>query len=225
MPVSELLKAPFEPCNYYHIVFKSIDGLLLFQEETDYYIFLKRLKEFTGFLFDTWAYCQLQNHVHLIVKARPAGLIFDDVNNMAAEKQTVSMKKFLNEPTELIFIDEMFERQVNSFMVSFANFSKNKYKRQGGLFQKPFKRILISNDSWLQQAIIYVHANPLKHKISKNYESYRHSSYAEIVSAKTVNCDVKSVLLFFGGLNKSIHFHEKQIAYFYQNDYPSFLLE
>jgi hypothetical protein len=42
MPVSENLKAPFYPGQNYHIILKSIDGLLLFREDMDYAVFLTR---------------------------------------------------------------------------------------------------------------------------------------------------------------------------------------
>ena len=89
---------------------------------------------------------------------------------VASNKPT--MKKILATPDGQDVFDEMTERQVNSFMVSYANYTKNKYQHHGGLFQKPFKRIRIDSDVHLQVAIIYTHANPVKHKIFKDYLFY-----------------------------------------------------
>jgi DeoR/GlpR family transcriptional regulator of sugar metabolism len=36
------------------------------------------------------------------------------------KKKTVAMKKFLSEPANELFIGELIERQINSFMVSYA---------------------------------------------------------------------------------------------------------
>ena len=48
MPTPQRLKAIFYPEEYYHIVCKSIDGLLLFDEGQDYEVYNERFKKFTS---------------------------------------------------------------------------------------------------------------------------------------------------------------------------------
>ena len=225
MPVSEVLKAPFIPEQYYHVVFKSIDGVLLFRDENDYAVFLERLAQFTGFVFDTWAYCQLSNHAHFIMKIKSLESILATLAVTDKSKQTTAMKKLQEEPNGPNLFDAMLERQINSFMVSYANYSKNKYHHQGGLFQKPFKRIQIDTDAYLQMAIIYVHANTVKHKTFNNYKTYFHSSYSAIIKSNGFYCAATVVVEFFGGLNKFVLLHEEQINYYYQKGFPNSKLE
>jgi hypothetical protein len=58
-------------------------------------------------------------------------------------KRTIAMNKLLASNSNETNIDEMMERQCNRFMGSYANYLGNKYKKKGGAFQKPFKRIAI----------------------------------------------------------------------------------
>ena len=225
MPVSEVLKAPFIPGQYYHVVFKSIDGILLFRDENDYAVFLERLAQFTGFVFDTWAYCQLSNHAHFIIKINSLESVLKSIAVTDKTKQTSAMTKLLLHSNDSGVFDTMLERQMNSFMVSYANFCKNKYHHHGGLFQRPFKRIQIDTDAYLQMAIIYVHANTVKHKTFNNYKTYGHSSYGAIIKSNRFYCATTAVLGFFGGLDKFVLLHEEQINYYYQKGFPNSKLE
>ena len=68
MPTPTNLKAQFYPDEFYHIVCKSIDGVLLFNDHTDHVIFNERLKKFTSYFFDIWSYCHIPNHTHHVIK-------------------------------------------------------------------------------------------------------------------------------------------------------------
>jgi len=46
------------------------------------------------------------------------------------------------------------------------------YNRSGSLFEKNFKRILIDDDSYLVQLVCYIHRNPQKHGITKDFRTY-----------------------------------------------------
>jgi putative transposase len=225
MPVSESLKSPFLPDNHYHLVFKSIDGILLFRQGSDCGIFLERFQHFTNFAIDTWAYCLLGNHAHFIVKIKPIDAIVKAINTIDFAKQTVAMKKLLSATDKASLVDEMLERQVNSFMVSFANYTKNKYRHHGGLFQKPFKRLEIDTDNWLQTAIIYVHLNSLKHKVFIDYAAYLHGSYFYFVRLCNTYCAAEEVLEFFGGLDQFISLHAAQAKHYFEHGFPDSKLE
>jgi putative transposase len=167
MPTPPEFKAPFLPECFYHIVCKSIDGIMLFKEAVDNHVFLQRFQQFTAAVFEVWSYSLLTNHTHHIVKIKPSVTILESIKKL--EDKTQAMKSFLSDSKNELFFDAMIERQMNSFLVSFANYINNKYNRKGGLFQKPFKRIQIADDIHLQQAIIYIHANTQKHKLVKDF--------------------------------------------------------
>jgi len=121
--------------------------------------------------------------------------------------------------------DEMIERQMNSFLVSYANYLNNKYDRKGGFFQKPFKRIQITDDGHLQQAIIYSNANAQKHRIVIDFKQHEYSSYNAAIHNDNYFIDSSNVVAFFGGAEKFIRIHEEQVAFFYGKGWPSSKLE
>ncbi len=222
MPTPEELKAPFSSNCFYHIVCKSIDGLPLFHDIKDYSIFLERFKKFNHGFLDIWAYCLLLNHAHFIIKVKSAASIESYISELLPEQRTKTMISFLADTNNESLTDAVIERQMNSFLVSYANYINNKYNRKGGIFQKPFKRIQISSDGHLQQAIVYVHANAQKHGIVNDFKTYGYSSYNEAINNYT---DSKSVIDFFGGVEKYMQVHNEQVAYFYSKGWPSSKLE
>ena len=223
MPTPPEFKAPFLPECFYHIVCKSIDGILLFKEAIDNHVFLQRFQQFTAPVFDVWSYCLLNNHTHHIVRIKPSADILENIKKQ--EDKTQAMKSFLSDQNNEFFFDAMIERQMNSFLVSFANYTNNKYNRKGGLFQKPFRRIKIADDIHLQQAIIYVHANAQKHNIVKDFKRHAHNSYFTTIKNDSTFTDAKSVLDFFGGAEKFVSIHKSQVDYYFDGNWPSSKLE
>ena len=225
MPTPETLKAHFSPTEYYHIVCKSIDGLLLFQDYQDYKTFKERFKKFTGDFLDVWSFCLLNNHTHHIIKTKTPASIYQFIRQVPAKQRTNSMNEFYQDSENAFYYNKMIERQMNSFLVSYANYINNKYERKGGIFQKPFKRIQINGEAHLQQAIIYTNANAQKHQLVNDYKEYPFSSYLPLVQNDYRWVDSKSVLDFFSGIKNFIFIHNQQAAYFYQKDWPSSKLE
>lgn len=209
MPVSPLLKAPFYSSQFYHIVCKSIDDVLLFRQEKDFAVLHQKFQQFTESYLDVWSHSLLINHTHYVVRVKEIENILDALKQQKTEKLTQSQRRLLENPTHEKKLDEMLERQMNRFLVSYANYYKNKYDHHGGLFQKPFKRISIDDDSHLQQAIIYTHANPQKHGMVDDYRQYPYSSYHSICNRYEEN-SYREVLNFFGGLTlfKKIHYEQ-----------------
>jgi len=223
MPTPPEFKAPFHPECFYHIVCKSVDGILLFKEDIDYMVFLQRFRQFTKPVLDVWSYCLLTNHTHFVVKIKSLPTVLENIKKMS--DQTLAMKSLVaGQNNEQIF-DAMIERQMNSFLVSFANYTNNKYQRKGGLFKKPFLRIQVADDIHLQQAIIYVHANAQKHNIVVDFKSHPNNSYKAILNNDTSFIDVDSVLNFFGGTEKLVAVHQSQVEYYYSNNWPDSKLE
>ncbi len=225
MPTPKSLKATFYPNAFYHIVCKSIDGLVLFHESSDYEVFNDRFKKFTGDFFDVWSFCFIPNHTHHIIKLKSIESVNQFIHELSPNNRTEAMIEFYTESDNELFFNKMIERQMNSFLVSYANYINNKYNRKGGIFQKPFKRIEIKEEGHLQQAIVYTNANAQKHKLVDDYKGFTFSSYLSIIKEDNYFVDTKNVVEFFNGLENFISIHELQVAYFYQKDWPSSKLE
>jgi putative transposase len=214
MPTPEEYKAPFYFQQHYHVLFRSIDGVLLFKNEREHIFFLEKWKRFTQMIADVWAYSLLDNHVHLIIKTKTEEEITAQLQQLGAEQKTKAIEQFLKTPSEDLFRPIM-ERQINSFLVSYTNTYNNFIQRKGGLFQQPFRRLLIADDAHLQQAIIYTHANAQKHGLVKNFLEHRRHSYHTIMNNDSGFVNTTAVLDFFGGKLKFEEAHKQQIDYFY----------
>ena len=225
MPTPINLKAQFYPNGFYHIVCKSIDGILLFNDDTDHQIFNQRFKKFSGDFFDIWSYCHIPNHTHHVIKIKSIDAINEFIEKLPALNVSVAMQAFYIDNENTILFNSMISRQMNSFLVSYANYINNKYNRKGGVFQKPFKRIKIENDAHLQQAIIYTNANAQKHGMIADYKQYQYSSYLQTLQHDQYYIDSKSVHHFFNGIENFLLIHDLQVAYFYQHNWPDSKLE
>ena len=102
MPTPPEFKAPFLPECFYHIVCKSIDGILLYKEAIDNHIFLQRFQQFTATVFDVWSYSLLTNHTHHIVKTKPLSTILENIKKQ--ENKTQAMKYFLSDQNNQLFL-------------------------------------------------------------------------------------------------------------------------
>lgn len=217
MPTPTLLKAPFIPENFFHLISKSIDGLLLFNDPKDYALYAKTFHKYTNDFLDTWSYSLLGNHSHHVVKMKAAEEIISNLLRIKKKHRTAAANRFLKDPENERLFDLMIERQINSFLVSFAFNCNIKYERRGGLFQKPFKRIHISDENHLQQAIIYTHINAQKHGFVKDFCNHEYSSYQQILAndCTYVNCD--DVINFFGGEPNFIQLHREQADLYFRH--------
>jgi hypothetical protein len=68
MPTPSKFKATFRADSFYHILCKSIDGILLFRDSIDYQVFMVRFMQFNAPFLKIWSYSLLSNHSHHIVK-------------------------------------------------------------------------------------------------------------------------------------------------------------
>ena len=107
-----------------------------------------------------------------------------------------------------MIFDRMIERQMNSFLVSYAQYYNIKYERKGGLFQKPFRRISINDEAYLQQAIIYAHINAQKHGLVENFANYTHCSYSQVIAGDDSKVAGKNIVEFFGGISNFDQLHQ-----------------
>lgn len=61
---------PLEAGKTYHIYNRGINGTTIFKSDANYRHFLKLYDEHCSCMVDTYAYCLLGNHFHLLVKVK-----------------------------------------------------------------------------------------------------------------------------------------------------------
>ena len=177
---------PIVEDTYYHIYNRGNAGAILFYKEKNYSYFLKQYQKYISPLLDTFAYCLLPNHFHFLARVKDE-LDLSNIKNLA------------------LHISEHFRR----LFITYAQAINKQENRSGSLFQKPFKRIPVEREAHLLSLVSYIHMNPSKHRISKNFKQYPFSSYQSILSTNTTNLQRKIVLDWFGSKEAYIRFHEE----------------
>ena len=188
---------PLEEKKYYHIYNRGNDGINLFYQDRNYTYFLKKYDYYMSDYVDTFAYCLLPNHFHLLiqVKAKAEFLVRKDEFPQQDDMERMSAGEI---------VSELFRR----FFMSFSKSINIQENRTGSLFQKNFRRKLVSNESYFSSLIYYIH-NQLKHHGFDHMDDrdYLWSSYSRFLIEKETKLRKKEVLNWFGGKSEFVKFH------------------
>ena len=99
-------------------------------------------------------------------------------------------------------IATVMRRLLTGYAVTF----NRRYNRHGQLFQNRYKSVLCQEDPYLMELVRYIHLNPLRAKIVKNYSGlgkYEYCGHGFILGKKRNDWqDVDYVLGFFNGKKK-----------------------
>lgn len=207
----------FEPQKFYHVIAKSVDGVKLFANEENKSFFLKRFAVYVTDFADVYAYCLLDNHIHYLVRPKPVNEIETHLSNLDKERLTITCKRFL-ENTAAFDFNELIETQFNYLFVSYVRSFNKVYHRKGGMFNTPFRCIEVQDDFHFSQLVIYIHANPLKHGLMKDFTQYKWSSYQAIISNGYTLVKRNEVLNWFGNRQNFMEAHKLQSAFYYNHN-------
>ena len=148
-----------------------------------------------GGVVETYAYCLLPNHFHFFIRVKE----IDEVNMAKALTEIESAEQSIH---------NLVSRQFQKFFQSYALAFNKQQQRNGTLFQTPFKRVLISDDSYFTQIIFYIHANPQNHNFIPDFRSWKWSSYCAFISDKLTKLKKQDVLNWFGGKEAYLEYHK-----------------
>ena len=199
--MSDYTHHPLEFDRYFHIYNRGINGTKLFNSNQNNEFFMQRYKHYIEPVAETFAWCLMVNHFHLLVKIRKE----EEIGFIQPKKN--DSRKF-TEPKKYNPVRQ-FAHLFDSYTKSF----NHENKRTGGLFETPFRRILIENDSYLQQLICYIHYNPVKHGMVERIDEFKWSSFKTLISEKPTNLKREMVIGWFGSVQEFIDFHKYRIGF------------
>ncbi|GET33619.1 hypothetical protein PbJCM13498_24820 [Prolixibacter bellariivorans] len=192
---------------FYHIYNRGINGENLFAGEDNYFHFLRLYDKFIHPIADTYAWVLMPNHFHLLVRIKEEKE-FDFTNPDRASNSigAPNLTGFQN----LSGLKPPFQHFSNLFNAYTKAFNK-RHARHGALFERPFKRKLITDKDYLRQAVMYIHNNPIHHGFCDHPLGYPWSSYAACVSVKPTRLHRKEVLEWFDDRANFIAMHRRSI--------------
>lgn len=172
------LHALFEAGMPVHIIGKANGSDKLYNEHSDYLRFREKTELYIKPVCDILAGVEIPNHFHKIVIPKfPADI------NWSAYKPTGEMpdRHLLRYPAGYHhFIMEQFRRLLDSH----SKYINAKYERQGSLFIRRLKRLQVTDNEHLIRLILYIHLNPEKHGLKRNFKSWPYSTYHEYIAGK-----------------------------------------
>ncbi|MCK9639794.1 MAG: hypothetical protein M0R39_07775 [Prolixibacteraceae bacterium] len=220
-----------QPDSCYHI-FNHANGFEnIFRIEANFLYFLEKYRLFISPIAETYAYCLMPNHFHLVVRIQKRETIeamirinndpsirynFSKVSSIAKNFSKVAtfdegtnnrfnFGKVISDEAIEKFLSKQFANLFSCYTQSFNKV----YHRKGSLFIKNFKRELISDKIYFLNAIVYTHRNPIHHGFREKYQDWEYSSYNDIVDGVCDFIEISKLLTMSNGLEsfKEIHRH------------------
>ncbi|SEA56738.1 REP element-mobilizing transposase RayT [Xylanibacter ruminicola] len=170
----------------YHVMMRGINHQNIFEEQEDYYQFLKTLDLMAlsyepdgtpaGRNYTLYAYCLMPNHIHLLIRER------EDTIGMAIKR----------------------------IASSYAYYYNHKYSRDGHLFRERFKSEPVNDMAYFVTLLRYIHQNPVKAGMVEAVGDYEFSSWGEYMDKNGTLfplCDTCTILnrLSYNELNELVN--------------------
>ncbi len=202
--------AAMEAEHNYHVYNRTNNKELLFRDDNDRMFFLERLNTYLSPYVDCFTYCLLVNHFHLLIRVKSMENIIGVIENLELKDRTIAQKAFLELNPEERTTEKVLENQFLRLFTSYSMHFNVRHKRKGNLFTRRFKRIEVEDELHFLRLVYYVHANPVKHKLMKDFRAYRWSSYVAILSDKPTKLARDEVLEWFNGREGFLEFHLRE---------------
>lgn len=193
---------PLEAEHCYHIYNRGNNGENLFREERNYRHFLALYAKHVLPVVDTFAYCLLKNHFHLLVRI----------------KSEAEQERWFCETNRLPHLPDGWrpKQPAQQFSHCFNAYTKainNAYGRTGSLFENPFKRIKVDSDAHFVRLIPYIHQNPQRHGLVGDFRAWPWSSYHALRSPAPTRLAREATLLWFGDVEQFEAAHQPDLPY------------
>ncbi|MFA9212654.1 MAG: transposase [Candidatus Methylacidiphilales bacterium] len=202
----ETRKTSLETNKFYHIYNRGINGQNIFLEERNYTYFLMKYGQYIYPFVNTYSYCLLKNHFHLLIKV----------------KSEEEIRSFLNGKHESKSESWIVSNAFASLFKSYAQAINKQFGRTGSFFEEPFHRICVDNEVYFSRLVWYIHYNPQKHGFVSYFRDYPYSSsHSHLVNSPT-KLERNEVINWFGSKEAYQNFHG--ITNF-ENEISKYILE
>lgn len=190
-----------EENNLYHIYNRGNGGLNIFFQERNYEYFLRKYDEYISPFAETYAFCLMPNHFHLLIRIKPYAAF-------PAMQQIPSFGK----------MESVMSQQFRRLFISYSMSINKQEERSGSLFQKNFRRKEVDSEEYFTRLVYYIHTQPSHHGFRHiDDRDYPWSSYGRILGGQmasfqkmpSVALMKKEVLDWFGGKEHYQKFHEQ----------------
>lgn len=216
---------PFEILEYgqfYHIYNHGVGGRNLFLEPGNYEYFLGLYDKYISPIAETYAWCLMPNHFHLLVRIKNnvvykysnADGSIDAVRFKEAKWQTVESNLTASEGPVSVGENRIKIPQphlhFSHLFNAYSKYINSRLEARGALFERPFRRKLIDNLNYRREVVVYIHCNPIHHGFCTHPVEYPWSSFLSCTSDKATKLKRDEVIGWFGGKNEYEEWHKKK---------------
>ena len=225
------------PNQCYHI-FNHANGFEnIFIEYENYRFFLEKYQQYIIPVAETYAYCLMPNHFHLVVRIRKREQLEEIIRtkNIHATTNISNSTNFSKVSFDFGKVGEVnkagvvnnvrisdediekfLSKQFSNLFSSYTQSFNRMYKRRGSLFIKNFKREIILDKEYFLNVIVYTHRNPIHHGFCSRYSDWSYTSYCEITAQNSEVVEVNKLLKVFGGKDLFGEVHQQNLDKFNQ---------
>ncbi len=175
---------PLRRGKVYHIYNRGNNGENLFVEERNYRYFLQLYIRHVHPVVDTYAYCLLRNHFHLLVRVKTVEELEKDLSGLP------DLTSLVMKPPHQFF---------SNFFNAYTKSINKAYGRTGALFERPFRRIQVVGMAYFKNVVAYIHRNAEHHGFVDDFRDWPYSSYDVMLTDKPTRVQRDVVLAWFGG--------------------------
>ncbi len=200
---------------YYHIYNRGVNRENIFLQERNYSHFLKLYIHYIDPIAETFAYCLLRNHFHILLRVKSETEIQETLRvsstSLNRDRQVASIEKSPGQPEKPLgsaFVSNKF----SNFFNAYAKSINQAYGRTGSLFQHPFGRVVIHKDSQFWNVIAYIHQNPQKHRFVVDFRDWKWTSYGLILNEESTKIARQAVLNWFGSKENYLEMHQQWVT-------------
>jgi len=195
-------RIPLEEDRFYHIYNRGNNSEQLFFTNANYEFFIRQYDNFLSDYVDTFAFCLLPNHFHLLIRVKP----IKDLKVSLEKNETLLKVPHFEKAKPLRSVSAQFQKLFTSYSMAI-----NKQEgRHGSLFEKPFRRIEVSSTQYLANLVFYIHANPQLHGLCDDFRHYPWSSYDRILKTKPSKLCKKEVIEWFDDKENYLAYHSQK---------------
>ncbi len=179
---------PLLPGKVYHMFNHSVGQELLFMNSANYYFFLKRYEYYLGPLVETYAYCLLPNHFHLLIKLKTEDEIarWFEVRHANKVESQMDCSKFVMQ-------------EFSNFFNSYAKTFNKMHQRRGALFCDYVMREKGSEMKKFKNLVVHIHNNPVHHGYCDQASEWKWTSYESYFSERKSRLSRLKVFRAFNG--------------------------
>jgi len=189
------VKEPILYGNYYHIYNRGNNGIDIFLEADNYYHFLRLYAKYIEPVAETFAWCLLKNHLHILVRIKDKV----EIKENELSYNTTEKPKIVDPSRQFSHLFNAYTQAVNK-----------RHNRTGSLFETTFERKLVVSEKYFQQLIFYIHNNPVHHGFVKEMSLYPWTSFETITSNKSTKLRRNEVIELYGDLENFVFYHKQQ---------------